>query len=77
MTTLRRWLTIMLTCRWGWHKPMLERLVTTGVKVRECPRCHRTVVSTRYGNEYQFNTPRALDVARGLYDRPQDHWGGE
>lgn len=74
MNTFKRWIVIMLTCRLGFHLPMLERPVTEGVKLRECPRCHRTVVFTKYSNAYEFNRPSAWDVARGLYDRPQDKW---
>jgi hypothetical protein len=72
-----RYLHILFTCRLGFHAPYLQRPVTEGVKTLECPRCHRTVVATRNSRWFVFNRPSAWDVARGLYDRPQDHWGGE
>lgn len=77
MNTIKRWLIIIFTCRLGWHRPMQERPITEGVKTLECPRCHRVVISTRYGKWYEFKRPNAWDVARGLYDRPQDEWKGK
>lgn len=77
MNIFRRWLTIILTCRLGFHLPMLEHPMREGVKTLECPRCHRIVIATRYSRWYEFNLPKAWDVAKGLYDRPQDRWGSE
>lgn len=77
MNTVRRWLTIMLTCRLGFHLPMPERMITEGTKLRECPRCHWTIVATKHSTWREFNKPLAWDVAKGLYDRPQDQWGGD
>lgn len=55
---------------------MTERPLSEGVKALECTRCHRTTVMSRSGGSYAFSPPNAWDVARGLYDRPQDEWKG-
>ncbi len=75
MNPFKRWLMIRLTCYFGFHLPLVERQITSGVKLRECPRCRCSWVSTKYIREHPFSRPTAWDVARGLYDKTQHYEG--